>query len=213
MCRRHRGPAPAGGMWSSGSERSVPLGVWGRAGRGDWWHQTVECCRGSERAKQGIIGASRAVHTCTALSPACITWPPADRPRQSPITPHLLGHLFAVPPPHMTSLLCPAMTEHPGLTFVTALYRCRELGAALERFASAGTLYNVRRSLAAGAGGQCPRGGVNCAQGRMPGPVRPAAAAAGAAANWRRQHIQVGVDSAARRVPGRPGQAAEGSSV
>ena len=40
------------------------------------------------------------------------------------------------------------MTEHPGLTFVTALYRCRELGAALERFASAGTLYNVRRSLA-----------------------------------------------------------------
>ena len=102
------------------------------------------------------------------------------------------------------------MTEHPGLTFVTALYRCRELGAALERFASAGTLYNVRRSLAAGAGGQCPRGGVNCAQGRMPGPVRPAAAAAGTAANWRRQDIQVGVNSAARRVPGRPGAGSRG---
>ena len=177
----------------------------GIGGTRQW--NAVEGARG---AKQGIICASRAVHTCTALSPACITWPPADRPRQSPITPHLLGHLFAVPPPHMTSLLCPAMTEHPGLTFVTALYRCRELGAALERFASAGTLYNVRRSLAAGAGGQCPRGGVNCAQGRMPGPVRPAAAAAGAAANRQRHDIQVGVDSAARRVPGR---AAEGSRV
>ena len=73
-------------------------------------------------------------------------------PGQSTIAPHLLGAPFAVPPPHMTSLLYPAMTEHPGLTFVTALYRCRELGAALERFASAGTLYNVRRSLEAGAG-------------------------------------------------------------
>ena len=53
------------------------------------------------------------------------------------------------------------MEEHAGFAFVTALYRCRELGAALARFASASTLYNVKRSLAAGgfAGRQRSDGG------------------------------------------------------
>ena len=44
----------------------------------------------------------------------------------------------------------PLLSEHPGLSYLKALYRCRELGAALARYATAATLANVKRSLAAG---------------------------------------------------------------
>lgn len=44
--------------------------------------------------------------------------------------------------------------EHPAFALTAALFRCRELGAALARYASAGTLATVRRSLAEGARGQ-----------------------------------------------------------
>lgn len=56
--------------------------------------------------------------------------------------------------------------EHPALTFVQTLYRCRELGSgALARFAGAATLGAVKQGLAAG-------GGRRRQQGRG---VRPAA--------------------------------------
>jgi hypothetical protein len=40
--------------------------------------------------------------------------------------------------------------QHPGLTFVRSLYQCRELGAALARYATAATVANVRRTIGAG---------------------------------------------------------------
>lgn len=52
--------------------------------------------------------------------------------------------------------LCFATMEeqHPAYCYLAACFRCRELGAALARFATAETLGNVTRGLAAGAPGQ-----------------------------------------------------------
>lgn len=64
----------------------------------------------------------------------------------------------------------PLLSEHPSLSYLKALYRCRELGAALSRYATAATLATVKRSLAAGGSSrrQC------YVSGRPPSPAPPA---------------------------------------
>lgn len=96
-------------------------------------------------------------------------------------TTHTSPH--ARPPQTMTSTP-PLLAEHPSFTFLRALHGCRELSAAVARYAG-DSLYNVRRTLDAGGRPQQPgagseargAGGPGAAPGRPPGPLRRSAAA------------------------------------
>ena len=74
---------------------------------------------------------------------------------------HLLPPVLALQPihafsPHRIAMMSdwagapgpsPCSRHRPTLSYLRVVYRCRELGAALERYATASTLYNVQRSL------------------------------------------------------------------
>lgn len=127
--------------------------------------QETETWRGSavseghkKRAKG--TGGRRSVSRTSPGDQPVLTWagdavrarfaPPFD----SPGPPHsaFLAALSLVALVRSVQLCFATMKEqHPAYSYLQACFRCRELGAALARFATAETRRNVTRGLAAGA--------------------------------------------------------------